>query len=396
MSFRAHFRKSQKDNFFRKTVREACLFDTFLGISTRQDNILLFCMTFFLRAIRAALLSVVVLTSSFAIVFAMKTGKMPTVSSSRAVLSRVIPALDDSCRFPLSYRAGTLDPSFHFSETELLSAIHEAEALWETGLDRDLFVERADADAIPFNLVFDDRQAQTDSLKEASSDIESQKSAYEALRADYESSRKEFDRKQSAYDTRVTQYEQKLREYERRVAKYNDRFQSYEQLVAQWNAQGGAPPDEYDELEDERKSLKKESSMIGEERNSLNNEKASLEKDFGVLNALSGQVNTTAGSLNRMASALNLTVDSYNQVYGMREEFTTGLYTKDASGARIDVFQFYNHADLVLILAHEMGHALGIGHATESESIMYPSVGEQKPVLTEEDRRLFNSVCPKK
>lgn len=353
-------------------------------------------MTFFLRAIRAMLLSIIVLASSFAIVFAMKTGKMPIVSSWGAVLSRVIPALDDSCRFPLSYRMGTLDPSFHFSEAEFLSAIHEAETLWETGLDRDFFMERAEADAIPFNLVFDDRQAQTDSLKEASSDIESRKSAYETLRIDYESNRKKFDRKKSVYDARANQYEQKLREYERRVAEYQERLQSYEQLVAQWNAQGGAPPDEYSEIEDKRRYLKKESSAIEDERKNLNDEKASLEKDFRALNMLSGEVNAVAGNLNRMTSALNLTVDTYNQVSGAREEFTTGLYVRDASGARIDVFQFYNHADLVLILAHEMGHALGIGHATESESIMYPSVGKQKPALTDEDRRLFESVCPKK
>ena len=351
-------------------------------------------MNFFLRAIRAISLSLVVLASSFALVFALKTGKMPTVSSSRAVLSKVIPALDDSCRFPLSYRVGTIDPNFHLSEAEFSNAIHEAEALWETGVGRDLFAEGAEESALPINLVFDDRQAETDSLKETSSDIESRKSAYESLRAEYDALRKEFDGKKSAYDGHVSSYEKKLREYERRVKAYQDRLASYERLVAQWNADGGAPPDEYEELEDERKDLKKEASDIDDERKRLNDEKSAISKEYRVLNALSGQVNTAAGSLNRMASALNLTVDTYNQVFGSREEFTTGLYTKDASGARIDVFQFYDHNDLVLILAHEMGHALGIGHATESASIMYPSVGEQKPVLTDEDRMLFETVCP--
>lgn len=350
-------------------------------------------MNFFLRAIRAISLSLVVLASSFALVFALKTGRMPTVSSSRAVLSKVIPALDDSCRFPLSYRVGTIDPNFHLSEAEFSNAIHEAEALWETGVGRDLFAEGAEESALPINLVFDDRQAETDSLKETSSDIESRKSAYDSLRAEYDSLRTAFDRKKSVYDGHVSSYEQNLARYERRVKKYQDRLASYERLVAQWNAEGGAPPDEYEELEDERKDLKKEASDIEDERDELNNEKAALSKEFRELNALSGQVNTAAGSLNRMASALNLTVDTYNQISGAREEFTTGLYTKDASGARIDVFQFYDHADLVLILAHEMGHALGIGHATESASIMYPSVGEQKPVLTDEDRRLFEGLC---
>ena len=364
-------------------------------IVSLQDVFCDVAMHVFFRLLRAVALSLAVLASSFAIVYAIKTGKAPTVSRSLAVLAKVIPALDDSCRFPIAYRVGVLDPNFHFSEAEFLAAIHEAEAVWETGLGRDVFVERAESDAIPFNLVFDDRQAQTDSFKEASSDIENRKATYDSLRTSYESIRKAFDQKKSAYDARVGRYGKRLHAYESRLAKYHDRLREYEQSVAEWNAKGGAPSDAYEALEDERKALSKESSALEDDRKDINEEKVSIEKDFRALNALSGQVNTAAGSLNRMASALNLTVDTYNQVFGSREEFTTGLYTKDASGARIDVFQFYDHNDLVLILAHEMGHALGIGHATESASIMYPSVGEQQPVLTDEDRRLFEVLCKK-
>ena len=352
-------------------------------------------MNLFFRFLRAVALSFAVLASSFVIVYAIRIGKMPTVSQSRAVIAKVIPALDDSCRFPKSYHVGAIDPNFHLSEAEFLAAIHEAEAVWETGLGRKVFAERSDSDAIPFNLVFDDRQAQTDSSKEASSDIDDRKAAYDSLLVAHESIRKEFDQKKSAYDARVGRYEKRLRSYESRFEKYRDRLREYEQSVAEWNAKGGAPSDEYKKLEDERSSLNKESSALDDDRKSMNEEKASIEKDLQALNAFSGRVNTMAGSLNRMASALNLTVDTYNRIFGSREEFTTGLYTKDAAGARIDVFQFYDHDDLVLILAHEMGHAFGIGHATERASIMYPSIGEQKLALTDEDRRLFESVCPK-
>lgn len=354
-------------------------------------------MIFLFRFIRNIFLSLVVFLSVFAVVLAMKTGKTPTFESSREVLSRVIPAFDDSCRFPIEYRIGSLDPNFHMPETEFLSALREAEAVWETGLGRDLFVasNRAESEALPVNLVFDNRQARTDSLKEVSSDIESKKASYEELRREYEVAQKEFEREKAMYDTDVKRYEKRLAEYESRVKQYHDRLATYERQVAEWNAEGGAPADEYEELEDERKALKREASDLEEKRDDMSDEKTSLEKKFRSLNILSGKVNTLAGSLNRLASMLNITVDSYNQVFGTREEFTTGLYTRDEAGARIDVFQFYDHADLVLILAHEMGHALGVDHATEISSIMYPSVGEQQSALTDEDRRLFESACPK-
>lgn len=329
----------------------------------------------------------------FAIVW--KAGEVPNMKESREILSGVIPALDTSCRFPLSYRVGVIDSRFHLSDAELAEAIREAEAIWEQGLGRELFEWNDEVDAMPINLVFDARQERTESLKEASSDIEMKKAEFEKFQGEYERAKNDFDTEKSAYDTRVKRYEENLRAYEARLQKYNDRFASYEEQVAAWNADGGAPPDEYEELEDIWKSLKKETSKLEGEQDDLNDEKKSLEKKLRSLNERAGVVNTIGGSLNRLAAALNITIDSYNRVFGTREEFTTGLYTRDESGERIDVFQFYDRADLVLILAHEMGHMLGVEHASDSASLMHPSIGGQSLELSDEDTRLFAEVCPR-
>lgn len=351
-------------------------------------------MRLLFRFIRNTILSLAVLAASFAVVFAVKTGEVPTVDSSREVLSKVIPALDMSCRFPLSYRIGVIDPRFHLSDAELAEAIREAEAIWEQGLERELFERNDTTGAMPIHLVFDSRQARTESLKEASSDIEVKRVEFEKLQREYERARSDFDAEKSAYDTRVGRYEKSLRDYEERAQKYTDRFRSYEAQVVAWNAEGGAPPDEFEELEDRRESLKKESSALEKARGDLNDEKKSLEAMLRALNALAGEVNTIGGSLNRLAIALNVTVDSYNRVYGVREEFTTGLYTEENGEARIEVFQFYDYDDLVLILAHEMGHALGVQHASDPSSLMHPSIGGQLPALSDEDRNLFAKICP--
>ncbi len=350
-------------------------------------------MSFLFRFFRALVLSLAVLISSFVIVYAIKTGKAPSVSQSRAVISKVIPALDDSCRFPIAYRVGSIDPRFHISPEELSGALRDASAIWESGLGRDLFVVSDGSDAMPVNLVFDNRQETTDSSKEVSSNIDARKAAYEKLRDEYEASRKSFDQKKAAYDASAALYGKHLASYESRAKEYADQLSSYETSVAKWNARGGAPPDEYAKLNDKQSSLQKSASALKNNQNDLNDEKNALTKRFNALSALSGSINTVAGTLNRTESDLNLTVNTYNQVFGTREEFTTGLYTKNASGTRIDVFQFYDTADLTLILAHEMGHALGLGHDADPSSIMYPSVGAQKPAFTDEDRKLFEATC---
>lgn len=353
-------------------------------------------MNFFLQIFRFFLFFIALFEMVFLCAFVWKNWKnekVPMVSSSREHVTVTFPSGNGLCRFPLRYSIGFIDPNFHLSKEEFSKALQEAEAVWETGLGKDFFTMDERSGVLSVNLIFDRRQERTDSLKEVSSDISTRESAYENLRADYETLRKSFDRQKAEYDENLRQYEKNASQYETRVQKYNDRLDSYDKLVAEWNAKGGAPPDEYEELQDERDDLKKKASSLEEERDDLGDERKALSKDSSVLNTLSGKINTLAGNLNRMARDLNLTVDTYHQVFGERKEFTTGLYVFDESGRHIDVFQFYDYGDLVFILAHEMGHALGVKHATDSNSLMYPSIDKQKPVLSDEDRKLFESAC---
>jgi predicted Zn-dependent protease len=52
--------------------------------------------------------------------------------------------------------------------------------------------------------------------------------------------------------------------------------------------------------------------------------------------------------------------------------------------------------ELMLVLAHEMGHALGIGHVDNPQSVMYRLMGNQaRPglELTEDDRYALMDIC---
>lgn len=82
----------------------------------------------------------------------------------------------------------------------------------------------------------------------------------------------------------------------------------------------------------------------------------------------------------------NEAVDRYNQ-QGQhinrenqiaRRSFAPKQFHKgEFDGRTINVYEFESLKELQLVLAHEFGHALGLGHTDEPTSLMYPLAGEQ-------------------
>lgn len=64
----------------------------------------------------------------------------------------------------------------------------------------------------------------------------------------------------------------------------------------------------------------------------------------------------------------------------------------------IRIFRFADLDDLRLVVAHELGHALGLGHVTDAASFMWegPSAGQpdvRSPTVQEEDVARLRSLC---
>jgi len=267
------------------------------------------------------------------------------------------------CARTLEYGVGEFDTKFGISEDYFRSRISEAEAVWEKSLGKDIFVYNPEA-KFKINLVYDTRQANTDSKQKAEFGLTAVEDSFGKIDA-------EFNFLKNTYDTRAAVYDQASNEFEQAKA-------AYDEQIAYWNSRGGAPDKKYAELEAERQALNATASSLNEEAS--------------VLNVMAKEVNEALSRRNAAAADYNQIVREYNKKFGHGVEFNQAEY----SGGAINVYQFTNGSDLRLALAHELGHSLGMDHVENESSIMYFLTKEgtgANLVLTPEDMAELGRVC---
>jgi hypothetical protein len=128
------------------------------------------------------------------------------------------------------------------------------------------------------------------------------------------------------------------------------------------------------------------------EKRDLQDTFAVLEKERKAINSLVGKTNELAEKEKTIVNNYNSNLSSYKNKYGEPVQFDKGVY----DGTKIDIFQFNEIGDLRLTIAHEFGHALGIDHLENPQSLMYYLMGEQdmdNPQLSSEDITALKDAC---
>ncbi len=270
--------------------------------------------------------------------------------------------IDTSCAVPIHYRVGDLDSRFGTSPDEIRRIALEAEKVWESELNMNLF-EYDESASLPIHLVFDERQENTEIEAELRQDLEAKEGMSESVGAQYEKL--------------IAEFRTLKRQYEKRVGAYEASLKEYNSEVSDWNAKGGAPEAELNELRETEDELKEE--------------QGALEALAENLNAIVTELNRIGARGNTLIKDYNSIVEDYNERFSEAHEFTQGDYTGEA----IHIYQFDSEEELTVVLAHEFGHALALDHVENEESIMYRTMEAQNPEegVTEEDIAELRRVC---
>ncbi|NTW89506.1 MAG: matrixin family metalloprotease [Candidatus Moranbacteria bacterium] len=272
------------------------------------------------------------------------------------------------CDTPIHWRLGDVDSRFPLDRDAFLRTVIRAEGLWEQPLGKELFVYDPDASFV-ITTFYDDRQKMTYDTRNLEKKIDQYNRSAETLRDAYDAKLSAFERDQEALSHRMREFESDL--------------SAYNADVSRANASGGASPETYDALEKKRKKLEKERSAIN--------------KESERLGKMADEVNATAGKLNIQTASVQQNLTEYRRKYGEPKPFIQGLY--EAPLTSITIYQFEGKDDLRLVLAHELGHALGIDeHVQDDQSaIMYAMIGGQdleNPTLTQGDEAAYETACP--
>jgi hypothetical protein len=266
------------------------------------------------------------------------------------------------CPAPLAYRLGGYDDRFSLPREEVREIIAQAALAWEAASGRDLFTESETSD-FTIDFVFEDRQERRDQELAARTALDEKAARTATQRAEIEALEREFtDQEESYEDAR---------------ARYLARVATYEQTVAELNRAGGGDTDTVARLEAERRALLVEADRI--------------ERSEQDIEALIETINQKRATANRIIAEYNAHVDTYNDQFAEAGAFTQGRF----EGERIVIYSYADQAELRQVVAHELGHALGIGHVEEPQAIMYYLLEEQPTTLTitPDDLAALVAVC---
>lgn len=269
------------------------------------------------------------------------------------------------CAVPITYSIAHIDPRFGISTSTLQEALDRASGIWSDAAGKPLFAA-ADEGSILVRMEYDERQATTETLQNIGTDIDD---TYDI----YASAKEEHAQSIAAYDARIDAFEARYASYQRDVNEYR-------REVRMWNSRGGAPRAEYEALQSRERSLEAEAT-------SLKSEQVSLQKAAAEINELVSTINT-------LAKELNMNVDMYNTVGDtVADEFEEAVYESIPGVETITVYEYASLQKLERVLAHEFGHALGIGHVDDENAIMFRINKGTNLALTESDTEALAARC---
>jgi methyl-accepting chemotaxis protein len=306
----------------------------------------------------------------------MKTGFVGIVIGFTVLLGGIIYLKNDAgiiqsgylpCNEPLTYRIGSIDDRFGITEVELKKLMEEVSVLWSEATGNSA-IHYHESGAINVNLIYAEQQLLTDSERQFRDRLSAEEQSISVAEREYQQLNQTFNEMESEY-----------REDSNRLQNEIEALNSW---VNRMNNEGGFSERDVEIFE----SRKQE---IDQKTTELNRRAVQLQQ-------AAERLNRTIDQLNRRIDQKNILVNEYNQTFTGTNRFTQGAYENIGNQKRINIYQFSDHDELRLVIAHEVGHALGVGHVENPKSIMYHLMGNQNIQglrLTPEDIDALKVLC---
>lgn len=258
------------------------------------------------------------------------------------------------CQTPVLWRIGQLDPAFDLTAEQAEQAAHNAAMQWNKAFARELF--RYDSlDGFPINFQYDQRQQQM--LQQALLERNIQR---------YDST---IDRRAATLQQQSQQLQQRQREFEQQNLQFSADIAAFEQQAANLNQRNAAA------LKQQQQLLQQRQQQLQQQAQQLNEQQEQLLREQRYLNDTVADRNALLPQQQPLAAA------------------EVGLMEISNGQRRMTIFAYSNPASLQLTLAHEFGHALGLGHTDGDSSVMHYAINPQQKGLTAEDIAALKQQC---
>jgi len=295
-----------------------------------------------------------------------------------ALLSADSPAEMRRCEVPIPWSVERIDERFGVTAQEVEDAVRQAGMLWGEAVGGRLLFREDAAEGggrIAVRFIFDERAEMAFERRNRERGLSEDGLRIEASRAALDSIRSDLDgfRIQQAEANRA----------------YLERMSEYNRLVAALNAGGGVAPAMNARLSEMVASLEEEQRQV-----------VVLTEEF---NRLVEATNARANLLNAEVAAYNAGREAFQRDFGETgvvssayQESRRGIGPFTTSLTRaIEIYHFEDRTDLVLLLAREMGRALGLELTTEPGSVMSGTAPRDGgPALHPSDLAALRAHCP--